>query len=286
MPKHTIALLLPLVLVLGPTAIPAGGQQPDALLRLPELPLEEEAPLDLEAIGTPPPLQSDYPPWLVPLVPLSLWKGSLEFGINGMEGNSQSLNIRLGAGLTRETERTKTTLDAVYFKARSDSILTQEYANFNAFWQRQMDDSPWSVFARTRLEYDVFKAFDLRLTLSGGLGYDFLKTDITKLTGRFGAGVSHEIGGPDESWVPEANIGLDFSRKLSERQQLTWTSDYYPSWEDFADYRLVSSAAWEIQLDTKPDLRFKIGAIDEYDSTPNGRRPNDINYFLALVWQL
>ena len=34
------------------------------------------------------------------------------------------------------------------------------------------------------------------------------------------------------NWIPEANFGVDFEQKLSRRQKLKLTSDYYPAWED------------------------------------------------------
>jgi hypothetical protein len=64
------------------------------------------------------------------------------------------------------------------------------------------------------------------------------------------------------------------------------TSDYYPAWEDFHDYRLVTNAYWEILLDDQTNLSLKLGAVDRYDSTPNGALPNDIDYFVTLLWKL
>jgi putative salt-induced outer membrane protein YdiY len=136
------------------------------------------------------------------------------------------------------------------------------------------------------LEYDEFKAFDLRLSVSGGLGNHFIKTETTTLTGRLGAGTSHEFGGPDDAWVPEGNLGTDFEYKISRLQKFKLIADYYPSWEDFRDYRLVSNAYWEILLDDDTNLSLKIGAVDRYDNTPNGAKANDIDYFVTLLWKL
>jgi hypothetical protein len=33
-------------------------------------------------------------------------------------------------------------------------------------------------------------------------------------------------------------------------------------------------------------LSLKTGVVDRYDSTPNGRLPNDITYFVTLMWKL
>ena len=95
-----------------------------------------------------------------------------------------------------------------------------------------------------------------------------------------------EFGGIDDEWVPEANFGADFEHCLTKRQKLKLTTDYYPSWEDSDNFRLVSNANWEILLDEATNLSLKIGAVDRYDSTPNGLQHNDIDYYVTLLWKL
>ena len=185
----------------------------------------------------------------------------------------------------RKTEGNTLDLGLTYGKTQANGVETQNYAMFNSRWDWNMTPA-WFLYNKDVLEYDEFKAFDLRLVFSGGLGYHLIKHDATTLTGRLGAGVSREIGGPDEDWVPEANLGLDFEHKLSARQKVKVTSDYYPAWEDFLDYRLLLNAHWEILLDEETNLSLKLGVIDRYDSTPNGREYNDLDYFITLVWKL
>jgi hypothetical protein len=134
------------------------------------------------------------------------------------------------------------------------------------------------------LEYDEFKAFDLRLAPNAGIAYLLAKTDVTMLKGRLGAGVSHEINGPDDRWVPEAVFGGDFAHHFSKRQKFTWTVDYFPEWSDFGNYRFVSDVAWSVALDEASKLNVKLSVNDRYDSTPNGRKPNDVIYALLLLW--
>ena len=80
-------------------------------------------------------------------------------------------------------------------------------------------------------------------------------------------------------------MGIDYEHQLTKRQRIKLTSDYYPSWENFQDYRLVSDGFWEITLDEAAGLSLKVGMIDRYDSTPNGRKHNDIDYFATLMWK-
>lgn len=268
-----------------------GAQSPEDLQRLPALdpPLGGEAvPADVELIGEPPEIASDYPGWTQPFLwfPGRLWTGSWELGLNGIDGNSQSLSLRAGADLKRETPSNALQLTLTYSKTEANSIETQNNALLNGRWDWNLPQPNWFLFNRLTLEYDEFKAFDLRLTLACGAGYHWIKNERTTLTSRLGAGVSHEFNGPDDSWVPEANFGADFSHQLTARQKINAVFDYYPAWDEFSDYRILSKLDWEVLLDQETNLSLKIGALEQYDSTPNGLRPNDLNYYVTLLWKL
>lgn len=214
------------------------------------------------------------------------WEKGIELGINGSKGNAEAISILAAGRLRRETDRSIWGIDMVYAKTEAADVLTQHYAFLNSRFDYKIGDSRWTLWNITRLEYDEFKAFDLRLAINGGLGYDFIRTEQRKLTGRFGAGASREFGGGNEEWVPEAVFGADYIHKISDRQRLAITSDYYPSWEDFKDYRLVTQASWELVLDEETNLSLKIGILDRYDSTPGGLEPNDLDYFITLLWKI
>jgi len=214
------------------------------------------------------------------------WEKGIELGINGSKGNAQAFSLLAASGLRRETDRSIVGIDAVYAKTKANNMLTQEYAFFNLRLDYKLGDSRWSLFNITRLEHDKFKAFNFRLAINGGIGYELIRTDSRKLTGRFGTGASGEFGGVSDEWIPEAVFGADYTHKISDRQRLSITSDYYPSWDDFVDYRMVTQASWELLLDEETNLSLKIGLLDRYDSTPLGLRPNDVDYFIALLWKM
>jgi putative salt-induced outer membrane protein YdiY len=250
----------------------------------PETPLETEVE---EILETPMGVADPAVGWMTPATWFTspLWDFGMELGVNGSEGNTQSFSLLASTSLQRKTEGNTFDLGLTYGKTQANGAETQNYALLNSRWDLNMSPQ-WFLYNKDVVEYDEFKAFDLRLVVSGGLGYHFLKNEATTMTGRLGAGVSREFGGPDESWVPEANMGLDFEHQLSARQKVKVSSDYYPAWEDFLDYRLLLNANWEILLDEETNLSLKLGLIDRYDSTPNGREHNDLDYFITLVWKL
>src|SRR5690606_24612196 len=97
-------------------------------------------------------------------------------------------------------------------------------------------ESPFTLFSKTYIEYDEFKAYDMRLALNAGLGYRWWDTETNKLTTRVGAGWSREIGGPVDRFVPEGVVGVEFERRISKRQKLSLDSDYFPDWEDLSSF--------------------------------------------------
>ncbi len=78
---------------------------------------------------------------------------------------------------------------------------------------------------------------------------------------------------------------MDYEHQVNVRNKLIARIDYYPEWSDFNNFRLISDVAWEYLLDEDGNLSFKLSANDRYDSTPNGRKPNDVNYSALLLYK-
>ncbi len=215
-----------------------------------------------------------------------VWDGSVELGINGSAGNAESFSFRAGADLTRDTPENKWELNVKHARTTARSVETQNNALGSLRYEHLFGTSPWSLFATSTGEYDEFKAFDFRWASNAGIGYKFINLEHLKLAGRFGSGVSREVGGPDERFVPEAVFAIDYKHKWTERQKFYAKAEYFPDWADFDSFRMVVDGGWEILLDPAIGMSLKIGVIDRYDSTPNGRKPNDIDYSLLLLWNL
>jgi len=213
------------------------------------------------------------------------WEGSFELGLNGSSGNSDIFNFRIGADAKRETDRAILTLELDYKKDSTDSVDTANRLFLEGRNEWLLGESPWTIYIHGTTEYDEFRPFDARLAADSGLGYQFIKTDVTEVKGRIGAGVSHELGGPDDSYPIEATFGLQFSRQISEKQKLSASVDYFPEFADFMNSRITTKADWEILLDSWSNMSMKVGVIDRYDSTPNGARHNDLDYSVTLLWK-
>ena len=119
------------------------------------------------------------------------WTGSIGAGLNGKSGNSENVDINLTLNLARDTELASTTLLASYFySANATSTVTDRFFG-QARQERSFANRPkLSVFGQAQYEWDRFKAFDYRLALHSGLGYEAYKEDDRFLKLRFGAGSS------------------------------------------------------------------------------------------------
>jgi len=285
--RPTLSLLVGIFLLLSNSVFSQetydlpGGDAPAQPLPL-DLPPLGVSPSDLES-----PVWSDgltnSDGWFIVSKP---WSISFELGINGNSGNSETLNLTSGLDLEQKHDLITNSIRFRYNHATAEDIEIKNNAMLKLGHERQLADSRWSLFARNDLIYDRFKAFDLRVVLNAGLGYTFFASEISTFKGRIGAGTSREIGGPDDEWVPEAVLGLDYRRQLTARQKLTAIVDYYPQIDQFSDFRMITDISWELLVDEEANLSLKLSVIDEYDSTPHGRKPNDLNYAMLLLWKL
>lgn len=212
------------------------------------------------------------------------WDGSVELGLSGTEGNTQTFNVRAGLKARHKTEFLVRTLEITSIQKSAAGITTANTALVDGRMELPMPKSRWNYYIHGLAEYDQFKAFDYRVSADTGVGYEFIQTERTTLLGRAGLSASQEIGGPDDDVKPEIAFGGEFKHKLSDTHAISGKVDYFPNVTDFSDFRLNSQAGWEMALSKVWGLSLKLSVIDRYDSTPQGAKPNDLDYSTLLIW--
>lgn len=252
-------------------AVPETVETPVEDIPSEELPITEELPADESW-------------WLFPASWYKPWEGSAELGLNGTEGNSQTFNIRSGAKAKYSQPWVEQVYEIIHVDNSSDGVKTASNGYFDGRITFPFTGTKWSYFIHGRTEYDEFRDYDLRLSGDTGLAYDWWKTDHSQLQSRAGVSTSREIGGAENRFQPELTFGIDFSHKIDDRQKVSLTSDYYPTVDDMADYRINTNASWEIVVSQTWGLSAKLSVIDRYDNTPQGKRPNDLNYAALMMW--
>lgn len=212
------------------------------------------------------------------------WSGSIDLGLTGSSGNTERLSLRGGVNGKRNDTFIETSFDARYIYATEEGNNTENKARIDARndWLPQ-GESRWRPFVLGFLEYDEFQDWDVRWGVFGGIGYEAIRTEDTLLNLRAGAGISQEVGGENEDITPEGLLGLDFAHRIDDRSRVTANFDFFPALDEFGPYRFVAKAAYELLLDPKSKISLKMGIEDRYDSTPEGRKRNDFDYFILLV---
>ena len=235
--------------------------------------------------GVPP---SDAPPTAkpdrLPDPPKANWSGRLQLGLSGSRGSSDSDSARIVASAKRDTPQTILTLRSTYQQTRRDGNRTENRFTGRARNEWLRGDSDWSGFLESELEVAEFLDYDARLRVGAGVVYRFVDTDTTLFSTRLGAGAARKFGGADDDLDPEAIIALALSHRLSPRQRIEFSADWFPDLRDSSDYRAEFRAGWEIGLNEENNLKLRLSLEDRYNSQATRNR-NNIDYFAELVYE-
>jgi putative salt-induced outer membrane protein YdiY len=213
------------------------------------------------------------------------WEGNVELGLSGTEGNSQTFNVRFGLTAKHKLDHLVKSVQITSIQKSADGETTANTALLDGKLEWPMPGSKWSYYIHSLTEYDEFKVFEVRQSADTGFGYEFIKNDVTTVLGRAGISASREFGGMDDEVKPELALGGEYKHKFNATHSISGKVDYFPNVTDFGDFRLNSQAAWEIALSSAWGLSLKLSVIDRYDSTPQGARPNDLDYSTLVIWQ-
>lgn len=214
------------------------------------------------------------------------WDYTFSAGISGASGNNENFAGRITLGGERLTDAMETRAHASYLYSTSEGQRSASRGELG-IKNDWLLEGPWRYFAQGLYEYDEFQAWQHRLSGAVGVGYEFINNDKTTLIGRVGVGGSYEFGkNADETFVPEGLLGLDWTHKLSASTKLTASTTYYPSFDDFGEFRWVNSAGIEVLLDDETGMTMNAGIEHRHDSQPGqGIRPNDVDYYMGVGWK-
>ena len=89
------------------------------------------------------------------------WDTSFELGLNGATGNSETLSLKTGANIKRETAGKTYEVDTSYARTNADGNTTQDIFIFDARADFRFGQSPFSLFLAETLTRDQLREFDL-----------------------------------------------------------------------------------------------------------------------------
>lgn len=213
------------------------------------------------------------------------WNRRLSLGFNGAEGNSRNTNIRANFHADYETDEDRWALDLIYRVSRSSGATTENRFSAELTKDWLLPEEDYFFWANGKFEWDDFEAWDNRISGFGGIGYQFVENDKWNVRGRAGIGGNQTNGGGTNEFTLEAFLGVEVDYTISESQSVAFTNYLYPSLEDVADFRNITTLAWQIEIDQDKGMSLEFGVANEHDSAaPAGFKKNDFTYYAALVW--
>lgn len=215
------------------------------------------------------------------------WNRQLEVGLNGAEGNSTNLNFRAAFATDYEDDEDRWLYNMLYRTASSDGQTTEKRFSAELFKDWLLPGEDYFYFANGRYDWDDFQDWDSRWSGFGGVGYQFIDDDKWNLRGRAGLGGNQEMGGAQgDEFTFEALLGVEAEYLIKDGHSVAFTNYLYPSLEDAADFRNVTTLDYIITIDRDKGMALKLGLANEHDSSaPAATEKNDFTYYASLIWQ-
>jgi putative salt-induced outer membrane protein YdiY len=214
------------------------------------------------------------------------WNLIAQIGLRYTDGNTETFTVLGGVQLIHRTPVDKLRFYVAADYAEDQKRRTRAEVKGGADYERLLTERLFA-FAKIELEYDEFEDLELRLTTTGGPGYYWIKDPGHELSTRLGAGFQHEsylTEGRESKNDLILELGLDYLLELTPWMKFTHMARYYPTFEEVRDYRLLFDSALVFPIGNTETLKFKLGALFEYDSIPQpGRERLDQTYYGNFV---
>jgi putative salt-induced outer membrane protein YdiY len=211
------------------------------------------------------------------------WKSKFVVALTGSFGNVDTQSFTANVTSVREKDVHKTTLDAAYYYGASNGDRTDNKFTAGARHDWSVRDTPWFWFAQARYDYDEFQSWEHRISFHIGPGYKIIDRDDFKWSVRGGLGAIKEFGSDNEDWRLEALIGTDVDWKITETQNLKFSSTVYPDLNEAGEFRWTNALDWSVLLDKEANMSLTAGLRHEHQSQVSpGREHDDLKVFAGL----
>jgi putative salt-induced outer membrane protein YdiY len=218
------------------------------------------------------------------------WTGSVVGNALITTGNSETESFGLSVNAVRRSEIDRITLGGAYYYGRQKDPDTdkQETTIDNWFVLGKYDyflTKHFYLYGATRVEQDQIAELDLRLTIGGGVGYQWFETPTFNLNTEAGLAWVYEKfknGGTEDhvaarlayhvDWTPYKTVKL-----FNNVEWLPNITDWFGDYNLNADVGVRATIYEGLFAEAKIELR--------YDSTPApGAKKEDVRYLFGVGW--
>jgi putative salt-induced outer membrane protein len=207
-------------------------------------------------------------------------------GLALTSGNTDTSTIDVGYQLGYDPgTRNRVKSDGLFMRGKTAGELSTDNLTLNGRDEYQLYERAF-VFGQMQYLKDRFKEIDYLVSPTAGLGYRFLDTPRTKLSGDAGLGVLWE---KNPGFDVETSGAFSYSEKLTHQLSATTTLTQSLSGlhktDDFSDalYQFGASVGATVTTHTQ----LKVELLDTYKNKPPtaGIVKNDVAVLLALVYK-
>jgi len=211
------------------------------------------------------------------------WTGALTFGASVSGGNTDIQKSSLTADAVKKLEKSRYTFGFIWNYSEEDDVISQRRVSGSGQFDRFVSDRLYWL-AQVSGESDQNASVDLRTTVGGGLGYQFLDNDEWKLSAELGISYFDERFATDED---NDYVALRTAYKLdwtpNTRWNLAQAIQIYPSLEDSDD--IYAKMDTRLKVTVSGSLFAQLQWIYDWDNTPaTGKERVDNLYLLTVGW--
>lgn len=226
-----------------------------------------------------------------PLPEKPKWKGSVSAGWTSIHGNTKSETVQASMNAALRREKDRTTVGADYGRAKQENPSTGIEETTEDWWKTKAKYDYFFTekaygFLEGRYETDKIAELDRRVIFGTGLGYQWIESEDMNFSTELGvAHVSerfdNETGNNNEF---SAQVGYHFDKRITDSIKFINDLTYYPSFGQFSDYYLTTTAEIRAALNKSMYANFK--AIFDYDTSPaKGKGSTDVKYIVGVGWE-
>jgi putative salt-induced outer membrane protein YdiY len=229
------------------------------------------------------------------------WDRSVALGLAVAAGNSDSMQFNAAVKAEKIWQRDEWRLGLTGTYGKTDGEVANEQLRAIAQY-KWLGSERWYATAVADGLRDAVANIEYRWSIGPGLGYYFIKSDKTRLSGEVGPSyvfekldVIHPNQPPppppnpnyvtsEERNYPALRAAERFDRQLNESAKLWQQTEIVPRVDDFQDYVLNTEIGAEAALTKTLSLRL-VGTHRYYSITSDARRHYDITMVSSLVYK-
>ena len=217
----------------------------------------------------------------------SPWRQRITLGFGYQQSQFNSMDISTAYHAEKREGNNMVALDLTYRFSESEDVRTTNWLSSSIANTWHGDQGDWDVFTTLKFDWSEFQSWDQRLIADGGFEFQLWSNgkidSASTLKGRIGLGARQEFDSINEDLIPEGLLGLKYQWEISDSQSLTADSTWFPDLNDSDNYRVVTNAKWNMQLESIENLRLSIGLLHEYDSIVASDVKNDFLHITAGI---